>query len=150
MKIDVEINLDSVEKILNKRGLEDYGKVQKFLDKRILEHSEIYMPKDNGFLYTSALISTKFGSGIIHYNTPYAHYMYEGILYVDPKYGKGAFFSEGYGFWSRKDVKKIPTQNLLNYQGGGLRGKKWVERMWANKKSEIIAEIEAYINMGVK
>ena len=49
------------------------------------------------------------------YNSPYAHYQWEGKLYVDPITGKGAFYDPDYGFWSRPGVTKIPTDIPLNY-----------------------------------
>lgn len=143
---DVTINMNSIDSILKDRGLQDYGPVQKFLDKRIIEQAKPYTPKDNNILYSSALYSTDFGSGVVIYNTPYAHYQYEGILYVDPKTGKGAYYSPDYGFWSRKGVQKIPSTQELTYHGGGKRGKKWVERMWVDKETEIIAEVQSIVD----
>ena len=51
----------------------------------------------------------------VTYNSPYAHYQWEGKLYVDPITGKGAFYDPDYGFWSRPGVIKIPTDTPLNY-----------------------------------
>ena len=51
----------------------------------------------------------------VTYNSPYAHYQWEGKLYVDPITGKGAFYDPDYGFWSRPGVTKIPTDTPLNY-----------------------------------
>lgn len=52
----------------------------------------------------------------VTYEQPYAHYQWEGKLYVDPITHKGAFYDPDYGFWSRpgKDTK-IPTDIPLNY-----------------------------------
>lgn len=141
-----EIDMNPIKQILQERGLQEFGSVQKFLDKRIIEYAEPYTPRDNGILYASALNATDFGSGEVIYNTPYAHYLYEGILYVDPVYDKGAFFNENFGFWSRKGVQKVPSDRKLNYKGGGSRGKKWVDRMWTEKKNEIIAEVQAKVD----
>lgn len=51
----------------------------------------------------------------VTYNSPYAHYQWEGKLYVDPITGKGAFYTPDYGFWSRPGITKIPTDTPLNY-----------------------------------
>jgi len=48
-------------------------------------------------------------------NSDYGHYQWEGIKYVDPDYGIGAFYSEDYGFWSRPGVEKIPSSDPLHY-----------------------------------
>lgn len=52
---------------------------------------------------------------------PYGHYQHEGILYVDPQTGKGAFYSPDYGFWSRPGVAKVPSERLLNYSNPNAR-----------------------------
>ncbi len=101
-------------------------------------------------LRDSGYTATEIGSGEIVWNVPQAHYLYEGILYVDPKTGKGAFFSPDYGFWSRPGVQKVPSDRELEYHGGGLRGKRWAERMWADRGEDIIREVEVVISRGVK
>lgn len=39
-------------------------------------------------------------------------------ILVDSITGKGAFYSEGYSFWSRPGVAKVETNIDLNYQNG--------------------------------
>ena len=53
---------------------------------------------------------------LIHYNSAYAHYMYGGIQYVDPKYGVSGFTNDGGVTWfSRPGIKKIPSSKPFNY-----------------------------------
>ena len=53
---------------------------------------------------------------IIHYNSPYAHYMYNGIVYVDPIFNVSGFTKDGGVTWvSRPGVKKIPSGRTFNY-----------------------------------
>ena len=70
-----------------------------------------YVPTQEGILATNLTIEPY----QITYNSPYAHYQWEGKLYVDPITGKGAFYDTNYGFWSRPGVTKIPTDIPLNY-----------------------------------
>lgn len=51
----------------------------------------------------------------------YGHYQHEGVMYADPKTGKGAFYSSEYGFWSRPGVTKEKTTRLLNYSDPSAR-----------------------------
>lgn len=80
--------------------------------------------------------------GIIYaYNpngVPYGHYQFEGIMYADPKTGKGAFYSPDYGFWSRPGVEKVPTTRLLQYQNPEAR-RDWA-RYTAEHEKEAIVE----------
>lgn len=71
-----------------------------------------YIPMVNGILMANVSIQ----SDGIHFKSPQAHYLYEGILYVDPVTKKGAYFDPKTGrFWSRKNVAKIPSASKLNY-----------------------------------
>lgn len=52
----------------------------------------------------------------VTYNEPYSHYMYGGILYVDPVYGVGGFTKDGGVTWfSRPGVAKVPSPRGFNY-----------------------------------
>lgn len=52
----------------------------------------------------------------VTYTQPYAHYMWEGVKYVDPIYKKGGFHNaDGSRWWSRPGVTKIETNIPLNY-----------------------------------
>lgn len=75
---------------IKRLGLEDGGSVQKAVDQSILDVCEPYTPMDlssgadGGGLVRSAIMHTVIGSGEIVWRTPYAHYVYEGKVYVDP------------------------------------------------------------------
>ena len=64
-------------------------------------------------------------------NKPYAHYMWEGIVYEDPDLHCAGFQTEN-GWRSRKNVQKIPTTRSLEYGNGTLRGAHWADRMLQN------------------
>ena len=140
MKIDYEVAFSSIQKqqILDKYGL-DGGRTQKVIDGAFMGYLDKYMPADEMQMITSMHNSTKVGSGGININVPYAHYQNEGELYVDPKTGKGAFHDPVSGrYWSRKNVKKVPSGKKLNYHGGALRGDHFVERMLADHFDDIL------------
>lgn len=146
----VVIDICDVNKLVAQVGLEEGGIAQKQLDESFIKHCDPYVPFNTGMTQDSAYSSTEIGSGEIIWNTPFSHYLYEGIVYVDPETGKAAFHDEDFGFWSRPGIQKIPSDRELQYKGGGLRGKKWAERMWADCSDEIIAEVEAVIKRGAK
>ncbi len=144
------IETDELSKMLQQVGLDEGGTAQRQLDESFLKYCDPYLPFDSGMLRDSGYTATEIGSGEIVWNDPKAHYLYEGILYVDPKTGKGAFYSNDYGFWSRPGVQKVPSDRELEYHGGGLRGKRWAERMWADRSEDIIREVEAVISKGTR
>ncbi len=134
IKASVELPKDLVKSV----GLDEGGKVQKYIDSFVLYHSEPYVPGKH--IHDSGVIATKIGSGKVIWDTPDANYLYEGKLMVDPITLKGAFFAPDYGFWSRPNTQKImdPTGRDLVYHGGGLRGSHWFDRMIENEMDDLL------------
>lgn len=140
MKINYMVAFNKAQKqqILDKYGLEG-GRTQKTIDSSFMSYLDKYMPMDSNQMITSMYNSTKVGSGEININTPYAHYQHEGIKYVDPKYKIGAFHDPASGrYWSRIGIKKVPSNQKLNYHGGASRGDHFIERMLANHFEDIL------------
>ena len=66
----------NVEQVLKDRGLENGGKVQKFIDSDVLRLCENKVPKDTNNLIESAIANTQIGSGDVRYRAPYARRWY--------------------------------------------------------------------------
>ena len=78
MQIDVQF--DGGELL---RRFEERGKTaQVWLDSEILRSTEPFVPMDQGDLIGSGVRGTVPGSGLIVYNSPYAHYHYVGLVRV--------------------------------------------------------------------
>lgn len=77
------------EKILKKRGLEENGRVQQFIDTECLRLSAPKVPKDTGALIESGNINTKPGDGELEYRTPYGrkHYFIPAKFQGAPERG---------------------------------------------------------------
>lgn len=58
--------------IIEKRGLEEGGRVQQYVDSEVIRYMEGYMPKLTGTMIESMVIATDIGSGEVVVNTPYA------------------------------------------------------------------------------
>ena len=140
MKVDYIVAFSGVQKqqILDKYGL-DGGRTQKVIDSAFVGYLEPYVPMDENHQMVTSLLSNKPGKGEIDINVHHAHYQYEGIKYIDPKYKIGAFYDKNSGrYWSRHGIKKIPSGQKLNYHGGALRGDHFVERMLADHFKDIL------------
>lgn len=113
---------------INTLGLEERGRVQQFIANEVLRLSDPYVPLDEGVLKTSGHVED--GTDVVWGGEaePYAHYVWEGIVYEDPLLHCADFKTEN-GWYSRKEVQKLPTDRRLNYGNGNLRGDHWVERM---------------------
>lgn len=141
----VSVNLSPTSVIQARLGIEPNGRVHKFFTNTCYKHMDKYVPEDTGDLRSNVDIEVN----RITYKSPYAHYMYKGKLYVDPKTEKGAFYSPNYGFWSRKGVAKIPSNRNINYKKAGT-GSYWDLKMKSAEMDEVIKETQAYLDKGGK
>lgn len=102
-------------------------KAQDALDAQVWEDIQRYMPMDTGNLIAETDVLNQSIRGEVYLYPPdsdYGHYQYEGELYVDPVYGKGAFYNPEYGYWSRPGIAKVPSGKPLFY------GRESVEAHW--------------------
>lgn len=144
MRIVAHLYLPSVQKMMENCGLNEGGRVQKYIDNFVLEQSEPYMPHKTGMLIASGTSSTKIGSGKVIWNTPYAHYMNEGRLMVSPTTGSS---------WAKKYEEKIysePPKTLIYHSGDKNRKDHWFDRMIIDKKEELINNCQQIVNGGKK
>ena len=91
---------------------------QDALDAQVWSDIQKYMPLKSGALIAETDILNKSTRGEVYLYPPdsdYGHYQYEGVKYVDPKYGIAAFYDPDYGYWSRPGVKKVPSDEPLFY-----------------------------------
>lgn len=148
MNIKAHLILPTIQELQEVTGLNEGGKAQKYIDEFVLYQSEPYVPGKH--IHESGVVATKIGKGEVIWNTPDANYLYEGKLMVDPITLKGAFFAPDYGFWSRPNTQKImdPKNRDLQYHGGGLRNKKWFDRMINDKMDELVNGVQNIVNGG--
>lgn len=83
-------------------GLEEKGRLQRTCANEILRLSDPYVPFDVGSLRDSGHIED---DADVVWNKPYAHYMWEGIVYEDPDLHCAGFQTEN-GWRSRKMCKR--------------------------------------------
>ena len=96
-----EIKLDE-NKIKGKVTNDNFGLLVSKTWKDLIDP---YTPWDTGMLMQN--VEQK--PFLLHYKEPYAHYIYMGEVYVDPKYKVGGFYNPDYGWWSRPGVEKVPS-----------------------------------------
>lgn len=142
MKFEMEVVLPNTGQLISEFGIENGGKVHQLIDTTFIYYMRLKMPKDSGVMIANTR-ETKVGE--IQVQTPYAHYMNEGILYVMDN-GKGAYYNPTYGFWSEPGKKKHPSDKKLNYHGGPGRGAHFVERTVAENTNDIIRTVQREMN----
>lgn len=124
-------------------GIEPNGRVQKKFQSLCYRYMDKYVPRYEGNLRKNVDLSDPTQ---IVYNSPYAHYQYEGKLYVMDN-GKGAYYSPKYGFWSDKGVAKHNSGKDLIYHTAGT-GDHWDKRMVSAEMGDLVKELQAYIDRG--
>lgn len=117
---------------------------QDALDAQVWQDVQKYMPIDTGALIseTNAININERGRVYMYPpNSDYGHYQYEGVLYVDPTYGIGAFYSPDYGFWSRPNVAKVPSERSLTYSNPRATSH-WGETAFRNHNKEWVQVVK--------
>lgn len=139
---DGSLELKPTNRMLKNHGLEPGGPVQKLVDSETMRYMSIYMPRRQaGELEHLMLSATVIGAGQIDIPGPYAHYLHEGILYVDPDTGSP---------WAKRNAIKVPAKpkRELIYAGAPIRGKKFFDRMKTDHKDDILRAAQAMANSG--
>lgn len=106
-----------------------------------------YVPADQLALAQNVRTYVEGSYGVNHYQSPYAHYQWEGKLYVDPITKKGAFTNGEGLFWSRPGVAKKPTGKKLKYRTfrHPLATSHWEKAMMAARKEDLARAYENYL-----
>lgn len=137
MKIVAKLDMPTDAEMLAKLNLQKGGSVQRAIDTEIIRQCEPYVPFDEGVLTQSAWNSTRIGSGLIVYNTPYARYQYYGEIF-------GPNFLVEIGgemVWrSKKGATKHPTGRQMQYnrEKHPQAGSHWFERAMADHKGDVL------------
>ena len=146
MEFNGRLEIKPTDLLIKKRGLNNMGMVQKFIDSECIRLMKPYTPFKTGVLEKMATIGTAIGSGEIRQSTPYARYLYYGEVYGPniPIYENGNII--GY----RSPKSKNPTGREIKYNKSAhpLAGKKWFERMKATHKRDILKGAQELANRG--
>ena len=129
MQVRTRVELDNINRILDRHGLGARGRAQKYVDNEVLRLSDPYLPHQTGMLRDSGLHGTDVGSGKVVWNSPYAKFLY---------YGKVMLGIESHSPWAKSGEKKVKTSRDLTYHGAPKRGAFWFERMKADHLQEIL------------
>ena len=143
MDFQFDLELPSIEEM----GLDEQGYIHKMIDERFIHYMKLKMPVENYILINSV---REVDIGTIQVQSPYANYMNEGVLYVDPVYGYGAIPMKDkngnlLGFFSRKGVSKVPSERELTYHSGPNRGAHFVGRTIVENTDDIIRDVIPYL-----
>lgn len=105
-----------------------------------------YVPADDLVLAQNVRIYVENGCGVVEYNSPYAHYQYEGEVY-GPNY---PLISGGEVIGYRSPPHKTPTGRKLQYSKfrHPLATSEWDKAMVKARKKDLAKAVEDYIKRG--
>ena len=130
----VKIKMNSTNKILKDHGLDNNGRITKFLRDDADRLMNPFVPLNNGMLRRN---KTYPKNNQIKYTSPYAKYQY---------YGKLMLTKNG-ASWAKLGEKKVLTSKNLKYHTSGT-GPKWNELMMQRRKNDLVKDVENYIKSG--
>ena len=146
MDFEIKAFLPKQDKIIKKLGLDANGRIQQVIDSSFIHYMRLKMPEDTGMMI-SQVKNPK--GGLVTVETPYAHYMNEGILYVNPEHNSPGFpiYEDGVlvGYKGYKG-KRVPSGKPLNYHGGPDRGAHFVERTASENFKDIVKEAQEVLD----
>ena len=124
------IKTKSLQTIYKSLGLEDRGRIQQFMGKKVADNLKKYVSYNSGT--QSDLTNPINGGKQVIINVPYARFQAGGKVMV------GVY---SHSPWAKRGERKVVTSKDLTYQGGGLRGSHPFERMKADKRDSILFQV---------
>lgn len=146
MSIRIKVNMEPVNVILIRLGIDKNGDVQKFLTNTINRRMTRYMP------YRTSALSTKLkyvkSPTEIEVRGPYALYQYFGKVMVNSKTGKGPALIPGVGYRYKKGTTLKATERDLDQQTGTKNPKAgpfWDKRLMADEADAIASDVQTHV-----
>lgn len=127
MPVTVSINSAQITTKISTAGERAVG----IITQTVLDDMNEYVPEDQGQLIDSSATHSDVLHGELVWATPYARYLYHGVLMVDPKTGSA---------WAREGQKKVVASPEVQLKFDKLKnpkaGSHWCERAYADKHEE--------------
>ena len=128
--VNIRINTDKLDRNIRE--------AQKRLNMQIAADCDMYIPFQQGALRESLRYPEGLYGGAIEWDTPYAHYQYEGILYLT---------EDGRSF-ANKGERKYPTDIPLIQHTPGTSAH-WFERARAENMNQWVELVDRTIGRGL-
>ena len=162
VKWNVKVNMTPFNTIIARLGVDAHGDVQAFVTADINKRITRYMPYRSSALATKTkfFVDKRGGTGHLSEDgkrikspteievvAPYAHAMYVGKVWVDPKTGKAGFLTAN-GWMSRPGVKKVMSNRDYNYDKtkNPQAGPYWDRRLIAAEGAAMQQDLQNYVN----
>lgn len=139
VKVKIEQNIDELEADIEEAFYDPNTMLA--VHNALFRYCDPYVPMQTGMLAQTVDITPEY----VLYTSPYAHYMYEGIVYGPniPIFQDIGGTKIIVGWRSIPGVKKTPTDRDINYshEQHPLADSHWDKRMMDDKGDEFIQEV---------
>lgn len=141
------LEMNSVAKVLQDKGLNATGDVQQFHTANVLRRITKYMPFLSGMLIKVTIAQTNIQKPEIITDAPEGQYLFRGKVMVDPKTGAAGFMTPE-GWRSRKGCTKVRTSRDLKYTKTKNRraGPRWDIAVSTHEGKAMEADAQRYID----
>lgn len=137
--MELKTHIGSVDiRIDTKRIDRNLKEAQKVLNIAVRNDCEPFVPHLNGGLRNSAAFPQGIYGGELEYNTPYAHYLYEGELYL----------AANGSSWAKKHEKKYPAGRPLAYPSEPGTTDHWFKKAKELHKDEWVRAVKEEVGEG--
>lgn len=133
----MQVELKPTSEIKARLGIQPNGPVQRYFQNACYRYMDKYVPYRRGNLRKNVDLSDP---NYIVYQSPYAHYMYEGKTMVDAETGSA---------WARRGTRKVYDGGDITYHTAGT-GPHWDKRMVSAEMNDLVNEVQDFVMRGGK
>ena len=143
----IKVDMKPVQHIMKRLGVTAQGDVQRFHTANVRRRIQRYMPYRSGATIKLMIVQSSADEPFIHVDQDYAHYLYEGKVWVDPKTHAAGFLTPN-GWRSRKGVPKVASDRDIEYDKtkNPEAGAHWDRRLVAAEGEVMRQELQDYVN----
>lgn len=135
----MEVKFKPTSEIKARLGIEPNGRVQRYFQNACYRYMDKYVPIEDGNLRRNVDLANP---NYIVYESPYAHYMYEGkVMGPNIPIKRGEHIT---GWFSPRGKRKHYTGKDINYHKAGT-GDHWDRRMVSAEMTDLIKEVQNFV-----
>lgn len=134
----IRVDMKPVQKIMDGLGVTARGDVQRFHTANVRRRIQKYMPYRSGATIKLMIVQSPVDEPFIHVDAPYAHFQYEGKVWIYPP--TGSTWAPKYGMKEKTD-RDLTYDKTKNPQAGPY----WDRRLVAAEGAVMRQELQDYV-----
>lgn len=136
----IKVDMAPVDQIMKRLGVTANGDVQKFHTANVRRRIQRYMPYRSGTMIKLMIAQSPVDEPFIHVGVPYAHFQYEGKIWIYPP--TGSTYAPKYGMKEKTD-RDLTYDKSKNPEAGAH----WDRALMAAEGAVMQQELQDYVNM---